>query len=115
MVSEELIRVAILWHEMWHEHLEEASRLYFNDKNTEAMIDYLAPLHAALERVRPPYTAVYQTGSEIASRRNQKRSVKRLLLKHMEKTFKRLSKPANAGGSPRTTARWIKHGTSTIT
>jgi len=52
MVSEELIRVAILWHEMWHEYLEEASRLYFNDKNPEAMIDYLAPLHAALERVR---------------------------------------------------------------
>ena len=52
MVSEELIRVAILWHEMWHEYLEEASRLYFNDKNPEGMIDYLAPLHAALERVR---------------------------------------------------------------
>ena len=28
-VSEELIRVAILWHELWHEGLEEASRLYF--------------------------------------------------------------------------------------
>lgn len=26
MVSEELIRVAILWHEQWHEALEEASR-----------------------------------------------------------------------------------------
>lgn len=26
MASEELIRVAILWHEMWHEGLEEASR-----------------------------------------------------------------------------------------
>jgi FKBP12-rapamycin complex-associated protein len=28
LVSKELIRVAILWHEMWHEALEEASRLY---------------------------------------------------------------------------------------
>lgn len=27
MVSEELIRVAILWHEQWHEGLEDASRL----------------------------------------------------------------------------------------
>lgn len=27
LVSEELIRVAILWHELWHEGLEEASRL----------------------------------------------------------------------------------------
>ena len=26
MVSDELIRVAILWHEQWHEGLEEASR-----------------------------------------------------------------------------------------
>ena len=27
-VSQELIRVAVLWHELWHEGLEEASRLY---------------------------------------------------------------------------------------
>lgn len=28
LVSRELIRVAVLWHEMWYEGLEEASRLY---------------------------------------------------------------------------------------
>ena len=28
LVSRELIRVAVLWHELWHEGLEEASRLY---------------------------------------------------------------------------------------
>ena len=28
LVSSELIRVAVLWHEKWHEALEEASRLY---------------------------------------------------------------------------------------
>ncbi len=33
LVSNELIRVAILWHEMWHEGLEEASRLYFTEHN----------------------------------------------------------------------------------
>ena len=27
LVSQELIRVAVLWHELWHEGLEEASRL----------------------------------------------------------------------------------------
>lgn len=27
LVSKELIRVAVLWHEQWHEGLEEASRL----------------------------------------------------------------------------------------
>ncbi|KAI0924480.1 hypothetical protein AcW2_005356 [Taiwanofungus camphoratus] len=49
LVSEELIRVAILWHEMWHEGLEEASRLYFTDKNPEGMIQFLEPLHNMLE------------------------------------------------------------------
>lgn len=28
IVSQELIRVAVLWHELWHEGLEEASRMY---------------------------------------------------------------------------------------
>ena len=51
LVSHELIRVAILWHELWHEGLEEASRLYFTDKNPEGMIAVLAPLHDKLEAV----------------------------------------------------------------
>jgi len=51
MVSEELIRVAILWHEMWHEGLEEASRLYFGDRNVEGMFAVLEPLHKSLEKV----------------------------------------------------------------
>ena len=54
IVSRELIRVAILWHELWHEGLEEASRLYFSDKNPEAMIACLAPLHDMIEKVGCP-------------------------------------------------------------
>lgn len=49
-VSDELIRVAILWHELWHEGLEEASRLYFGERNVKGMFDTLEPLHAMLER-----------------------------------------------------------------
>ncbi|CCM00588.1 uncharacterized protein FIBRA_02624 [Fibroporia radiculosa] len=49
LVSHELIRVAILWHEMWHEGLEEASRLYFTDHDPEGMIVFLEPLHDMLE------------------------------------------------------------------
>ncbi|XP_077223933.1 target of rapamycin isoform X2 [Tasmannia lanceolata] len=49
LVSKELIRVAILWHEMWHEALEEASRLYFGEHNIEGMLNVLEPLHAKLE------------------------------------------------------------------
>jgi serine/threonine-protein kinase mTOR len=50
MVSTELIRVAILWLETWHEGLDEASRLYFAEGNVTAMLELLLPLHEQLER-----------------------------------------------------------------
>ncbi len=50
LVSNELIRVAVLWHELWHEGLEEASRLYFSDNNIQGMLSALEPLHELLER-----------------------------------------------------------------
>lgn len=62
MVSDELVRVAILWNEMWHEGnvtrqlslmiqgLEDASRLHFADHNVEAAIERLAPLHDMLKQ-----------------------------------------------------------------
>jgi len=50
LVSKELIRVAILWHEMWHEGLEEASRLYFGSRDLEGMYAKLQPLHEMLEK-----------------------------------------------------------------
>lgn len=49
IVSHELIRVAIIWHEMWHEALEEASRMYFVSKDIEGMLKVLEPLHEMLE------------------------------------------------------------------
>ena len=53
LVSKELIRVAILWHEIWHEALEEASRLYFGEHNVEGMLHVLLPLHTLLEKEGP--------------------------------------------------------------
>lgn len=50
LVSQELIRVAILWEEQWHEALEEASKVYFGDQNVPAMLALLEPLHQGLER-----------------------------------------------------------------
>lgn len=50
LVSHELIRVAVLWHELWHEGLEEASRLYFGDHDVEGMFATLAPLHDMLDK-----------------------------------------------------------------
>lgn len=49
-MSEELIRTSILWHEMWHTALQEASRLYFRNQDVEAMLATLAPLHRVLQR-----------------------------------------------------------------
>ena len=69
MASDELIRVAILWHEQWHEGLEEASRLYFGDKNIPGMLAVLKPLHAILERGPQTLkeTSFHQTyGSDLA-------------------------------------------------
>jgi FKBP12-rapamycin complex-associated protein len=48
--SSELIRVAILWLEMWHEGLEDASRLHFGEGNVSGMLDLLLPLHEKLEK-----------------------------------------------------------------
>jgi hypothetical protein len=36
MVSDEQIRIAILWHEQWHEALEEASRLFFGERQVSS-------------------------------------------------------------------------------
>jgi FKBP12-rapamycin complex-associated protein len=49
LVSKELIRVAILWHEMWDEALEEASKMYFGEGNEEGMMEQLEPLHKMME------------------------------------------------------------------
>ncbi|KAK9453987.1 armadillo-type protein [Dipodascopsis uninucleata] len=50
IVIQELIRIAVLWHEQWHEGLEDASRLFFGDHNIERMFATLEPLHKMLER-----------------------------------------------------------------
>ncbi|KAG0659340.1 hypothetical protein C6P45_001859 [Maudiozyma exigua] len=50
LVSDELIRVAVLWHELWYEGLEDASRQFFGEKNTEKMFSTLEPLHSLLKR-----------------------------------------------------------------
>ena len=45
--------MAILWHEMWHEGLEEASRLYFGESNVEGMLNTLLPLHDMMDKNGP--------------------------------------------------------------
>ncbi|KAF4675377.1 phosphatidylinositol kinase- protein kinase tor1 [Perkinsus chesapeaki] len=45
LVSAELIRISMLWHEIWCEALEEASRLYYAEHDVNGMIEVLKPLH----------------------------------------------------------------------
>ena len=50
LVSQELIRVSVIWHEMWHEALEDACRMYFTDGNPDGMIERLAVNQEMLEK-----------------------------------------------------------------
>jgi FKBP12-rapamycin complex-associated protein len=50
VVTRELIRIAILWPEMWHDGLEEASRQFFTAKSAERMFEVVQPLHQMLEQ-----------------------------------------------------------------
>ena len=50
LISNELIRVAVLWHELWYEGLEDASRQFFGEHNVEKMFLSLDPLHELLRR-----------------------------------------------------------------
>ncbi|KAI9726194.1 MAG: phosphatidylinositol kinase- protein kinase tor1 [Chrysothrix sp. TS-e1954] len=50
LVSHELIRIAVLWHEQWHEGLEEASRLFFGEGDVEGMLNCLKPLHDLIDQ-----------------------------------------------------------------
>lgn len=50
LVSNELIRVSVLWHEMWYEGLDDASRAYFGEHNVEKMLSILEPLHKMLKK-----------------------------------------------------------------
>lgn len=49
MVSAELIRVAIVWLETWHDGLEAASRYKYRDHDVAGMLDLLLPMHDTLE------------------------------------------------------------------
>ncbi|KAL5111824.1 Serine/threonine-protein kinase mTOR [Taenia crassiceps] len=50
LLNEELIRLSVSWMEMWFECLEDASRVYFGEKDTGKMFRMLYPLHQVMER-----------------------------------------------------------------
>ncbi|CAH8842375.1 unnamed protein product [Trichobilharzia szidati] len=50
LLNEELIRLSITWVEMWSESLEDASRVYFVEKDIAKMFRLLHPLHQMMDR-----------------------------------------------------------------
>jgi FKBP12-rapamycin complex-associated protein len=98
LVSKELIRVAILWHEMWHEALEEASRLYFGEHNVDGMLNCLAPLHALLER-EGPVTAKEQAFVQAYGRELQEANECCMKYKRSGKEAELTQVTAHSGGS----------------
>lgn len=52
------MRVAVLWHEMWYEVLDEASKQYYGHSNIDAMFAVLEPMHDIMERVGRIWDAV---------------------------------------------------------
>ncbi|KAI0989132.1 hypothetical protein GJ496_004795 [Pomphorhynchus laevis] len=50
LISEELIRISILWHEHWYGALDEASRLNINEHDIKGCLELLLPLHKQLEK-----------------------------------------------------------------
>ncbi|KAJ6236572.1 serine/threonine-protein kinase mtor [Anaeramoeba flamelloides] len=49
LVSQELIRVAILLKEKWHEALDDCLRIFFGEKDSQSMLAILKPLHDDLQ------------------------------------------------------------------
>ncbi|KAA0190838.1 Serine/threonine-protein kinase mTOR [Fasciolopsis buskii] len=50
LLNEELIRLSITWVELWFESLEDASRVYFGEKDIGKMFRLLHPLHQMMDR-----------------------------------------------------------------
>ncbi|CAI2299504.1 unnamed protein product [Caenorhabditis sp. 36 PRJEB53466] len=57
LVTEELVRCAILWHEQWHDALDDASRVYFHrrlqDNNVQAMFAALRDMNESMQKGSP--------------------------------------------------------------
>ncbi|KAF5402330.1 hypothetical protein PHET_04458 [Paragonimus heterotremus] len=70
LLNEELIRLSITWVEMWSESLEDASRVYFGEKDIMKMFRILHPLHQMMDRGHETIhesTFLQDHGSELAN------------------------------------------------
>lgn len=61
LIGRELIRASCIWHEMWIEALETASRAWQGDRDSEAMLAALEPVYAILEGVNTIFGYLFET------------------------------------------------------
>ncbi|CAH8510940.1 unnamed protein product [Schistosoma margrebowiei] len=72
LLNEELIRLSITWVEMWSEALEDASRVYFGEKDIAKMFRLLHPLHQMMDRGHETIheaTFLQENGNDLAESR----------------------------------------------
>ncbi|CAL8095011.1 unnamed protein product [Calicophoron daubneyi] len=84
LLNEELIRLSITWVEMWSESLEDASRVYFGEKDIAKMFRLLHPLHQMMDRGHETIheaTFLQEHGNELANCRACCESFERTLAK----------------------------------
>ncbi|VDP84355.1 unnamed protein product [Echinostoma caproni] len=70
LLNEELIRLSITWVELWFESLEDASRVYFGEKDIGKMFRLLHPLHQMMDRGHETIheaTFLQEHGGELAN------------------------------------------------
>ena len=113
VVSRELIRVAILWHELWHEGLEEASRHFFTEKNPDAMIAALEPLHDMLEAVNNLIMLLPSMHADERARA-LRLLVRLLLLRYLGESCTKPEKLVVGGECIAIQANWTRPGTFTM-
>eukprot|EP01156_Anaeramoeba_ignava_P023638 Anaeramoba_ignava/c21679_g1_i1.p1 GENE.c21679_g1_i1~~c21679_g1_i1.p1 ORF type:complete len:2020 (+),score=411.29 c21679_g1_i1:2184-8243(+) len=87
MVSSELIRIAILWKELWHEAIEEVSRQYFPTKNYPEIVVALDQMHKLM--MRGPETKSEQEFVEAyrADLQNARQNSEQYMLTHLDSCF----------------------------
>ncbi|KAH7108058.1 FAT domain-containing protein [Auriculariales sp. MPI-PUGE-AT-0066] len=76
-VSQEFIRVAILWHELWREGLDTASKLFVERGDVDGMLAILDPLHDMVEAgptTADEITFVTSNGRDLESARQECRN-----------------------------------------
>lgn len=111
LVSHELIRIAVLWHEQWHEGLEEASRLYFGDHDIDGMLRTLEPLHRMLDEVS---CVCWKLMTLLTTRRALRLSARFLLFRALAETLQKLGTGATVSSGQEKLVTLTRPGTSTM-